>query len=279
MSHRSLRFPGFRTKAVTLSYDDGVVFDRELVKIMAEHGLKGTFNISGGFLAEKSGGYYLTAEEALSLYTAGGHEIAAHGYRHLGLAEVDSAEAVYDVIMGRISLEKLTGSPVRGMAYAGGSYDDTVVEILRHSGIVYCRTSVSSGNFNLPADWYRIESTCRHRDPRLMELAEEFLAIPPEGQDGWYRCRPAWFYVMGHSYEFNNDNNWYIMENLASLIGKREEIWYATNMEIYDYVKAYEALVYAADSSFVYNPSLLDVYIHRQEGKFIIPSGQAVRMR
>ena len=34
-----LRFPGFRLKALTLSYDDGTIHDRRLVEIMKKYGI------------------------------------------------------------------------------------------------------------------------------------------------------------------------------------------------------------------------------------------------
>ena len=37
MNHTFLRFPDFRRKAVTLSYDDGVKYDRQLMGIMDRH--------------------------------------------------------------------------------------------------------------------------------------------------------------------------------------------------------------------------------------------------
>ena len=40
-----LRFPNFRKKAVTLSYDDGVIYDKRLMRILDEYGLKATFNL------------------------------------------------------------------------------------------------------------------------------------------------------------------------------------------------------------------------------------------
>ena len=36
-----MRFPGGLTKALTLSYDDGVEQDARLMEIMQKHGLKG----------------------------------------------------------------------------------------------------------------------------------------------------------------------------------------------------------------------------------------------
>ena len=39
-----ITYPGGRTKALTLSYDDGRDYDRRLVKIFNDHGLKGTYH-------------------------------------------------------------------------------------------------------------------------------------------------------------------------------------------------------------------------------------------
>lgn len=50
------------------------------------------------------------------------------------------------------------------------------------------------------------------------------------------------FYLRGHGYEFDNDNNWEVIERFAQYAGGRDGIWYATNIEIYDYVKAYKSL-------------------------------------
>ncbi len=48
MSNLLMRFPEGKSKALTLSYDDGVEQDKRLVSLMAEHGIKGTFNINSG---------------------------------------------------------------------------------------------------------------------------------------------------------------------------------------------------------------------------------------
>ena len=277
MRYPFLRYPGFRSKAVTLSYDDGVVYDRKLIEIMSQNGLKGTFNINSGLFASQSGGRNLTAEEAIVLYTSTGNEAAVHGYKHLSLAEVDSAMAVNDVLKDRIQLEKMLGVPVRGMAYANGSYSDSVVEILRICGIVYSRTTVSTEKFDLPNDWLRLPATCHHNNPRLMELARQFIE-EPDGRYFWSQV-PRLFYLWGHSYEFNDNDNWHIIEQFASYIGNRDDVWYATNMEIYDYVKAYEALQFAADGSFVYNPGIQDLYICYMGKEYIIPSGRVVSLQ
>jgi len=254
-----------------------VVYDRKLIEIMSKNGLKGTFNINSGLFAAQSGGRRLTAEEAIALYTSTGNEAAVHGYRHLSLAEVDPAMAANDVLFDRIQLEKMLGGPVRGMAYANGSYSDSVVDILRTCGIVYSRTTVSTEKFDLPNDWLRLPATCHHNNPRLMELARQFIEAP-DGRYFWSQV-PRLFYLWGHSYEFNDNDNWHIIEEFASYIGNRDDVWYATNMEIYDYVKAYEALQFAADGSFVYNPGIQDLYICYMGKEHIIPSGRVVSLQ
>ena len=57
IKRRFLRFPGFKLKALTLSYDDGVVQDIRMIKILDKYGIKGTFNVnSGSYLPEDADG-------------------------------------------------------------------------------------------------------------------------------------------------------------------------------------------------------------------------------
>ena len=274
MDRTFMRWPGFRRKALTLSYDDGVVFDRKLIEIMLKHGLKGTFNINSGLFAKEAGGRRLTKDEAYELYTKSGMEVAVHGVRHLSLTNVPEASAVADVINDRIALEEMFGTIVDGMAYAYGSYNDEVVEILKSCGIKYARTVEKTEKFDIPKDFLRMPATCHHKHPRLMELAREF--IEDEGGTSVYSKKPLLFYLWGHSYEFNDADNWEIIEDFSEYTGDREDIWYATNGEIYDYVRAFDSLVYSADGFLVYNPTDKDVYIAYSDREYVIPAGKTV---
>lgn len=69
-------------------------------------------------------------------------------------------------------------------------------------------------------------------------------------------------YVWGHSYEFTRDDNWELIEEFARRIGGKEDIWYATNIEICRYMQAFHRLVFTADSKKVYyNPSSQSVWL------------------
>ena len=274
-----LRFPGFLRKAVTLSYDDGVIFDRRLIDIMNQHGLKGTFNINSELFSPAGirQGRRLTQEKTWQLYSNSGHEIAVHGAKHLSLAAVNTSAVVRDVLVDRENLEKLFGCIIQGMAYANGSYNDEVVDILEKCGIHYSRTTKSTESFDVPTDWLRLPATCHHKNPRLMELAKSFVETTDTAY--MWRNRPMLFYLWGHSYEFNDDDNWDVIEEFAAYIGNRPDIWYATNGQIYDYVQAFTRLQYSADGSLIYNPSSCDVYLNYYKKEIIVPAGKTVAGR
>lgn len=65
----------------------------------------------------------------------------------------------------------------------------------------------------------------------------------------------------GHSYEFDRDNNWHLIENFCSYISNKDDIWYATNIEIVDYKNVLDNLKFSAKSDFVYNPSAKSAWI------------------
>lgn len=57
-------YPQGKAKALTLSYDDGQIYDRRLVEIMNKNGLKGTFHLNSAKLSCDNGfDHFVTKEE------------------------------------------------------------------------------------------------------------------------------------------------------------------------------------------------------------------------
>lgn len=272
-----MRFPGGRAKALTLSYDDGVEQDIRLIEILNRYGLKATFNLNSHYPAEDvtypDGTIHrrMPRSRATEVYTNSGHEVAVHTYDHPWLNVLSPANITFEVLKDREELEAQFGRIVRGMAYPYGRYNDTIVDCLRACGIVYSRTTVSTEKFDIPTDWLRMPATCHHKNPRLTELADKFLTMTVKDS-------PALFYLWGHSYEFEADNNWHVIEDFAARMGGKEDIWYATNMEIYEYVTAYRNLVFSADCKTVYNPSSLIIWAKTTAGNIKIEPGQTLRL-
>lgn len=270
-----LLFPGGKKKALAFSYDDAVTQDIRLVELMNRYQVKGTFNINTGLLGTdrlytKDGKTVtqnkLKPEQVPGLYA--GHELAVHGLTHLDLALAGSAAAAYEVMADRKNIEDIVKAPVRGMAYPFGTCSSDLVELLRSCGMAYARTVHSTGEFALPEEFLRWNPTCHHADERLFAYAERFL----ENESGYYG--PKLFYVWGHSYEFDLRNDWDRMEQFLAQISGKEEVWYATNIEIFEYVNAAGQLQYSADGRYIYNPAAQDIWLSMDEKICICPAGQ-----
>ena len=269
-------YPGAKRKAFTLSYDDGVCQDRRLVAMFNQYKVKATFNLNSGRQSYANGWTHpcgleirhLPAEEVVSLYA--GHEVAVHTVNHPHLESLTPAEIISEVRQDRLTLEDRFGSAVEGMAYPFGTFSDQVVDCLKACGIVYSRTVISSGRFDIPRDWLRLEATCHHNDPRLMDLAKKFVEEKSS--------EPRLFYLWGHSYEFEANDNWNVIEDFAAYMGGREEIWYATNIEIYDYVDAYKRLTFSTDGRLVHNPTAYPLYFATAKGDYCVKPGEMLKL-
>ena len=165
MKNRVLRFPFGKFKAVTLSYDDGQIYDIDLVKIIDKYKLKCTFNICSGFIAEKDEkDHFMSAQEIEKYFIKPGHEIAVHGEHHLSLGKVSAEEGKTD------------------------SYGD--------------------------------------------------------------------------------------FEKIASGLAFKDDVWNATNMEIYEYVNAYNSLEFSDKG--VYNPKKIDVWYEEDGQTYTVKAGQKI---
>lgn len=269
-----MRFPAGKKKALTLSYDDGVEQDIRLVEIMKKNGLKGTFNLNSGLYTPEEYTYpegsihrRMTKKQCVELFKDSGMEVAVHGLTHPFLEKLQTANCSYEVLQDRINLEKDFDVIVRGMAYPYGTYNDTVVDILKQCGIAYSRTVIATERFDIPTDWLRLPTTCHHNNPRLMEMAQVFAEANVTGQ-------ALLFYLWGHSYEFDEHDNWKVIESFAEYLGNRDDIWYSTNIEIYEYVEAYKRLVFSVDGSKVYNPTCMSLYFQYEGQIYCVKPGE-----
>ena len=83
-------------------------------------------------------------------------------------------------------------------------------------------------------------------------------------------------YIWGHSYEFDRDDTWARMEEFCKMAGNNEEVWYATNIEIKDYVTAMRSLIFSADKHTVYNPSAQTVWFAADKEVIKVEGGQTL---
>jgi len=239
-------FPKGKHKVLTMSYDDGRVEDQRLVSIFNEYGIKGTFHINAGLFADR-----IPLSECARLYQ--GHEVSCHTYLHPTIARCPVEQVMQQILEDRRALEKVVGYPVRGLSYPNGSFSEEIVKYLPAAGIRYARTVTSTGSFAMPDNFLTWNATCHH-NRNLLEYAQQFKEL----------SKTQYLYMMyvwGHSYEFTQKDNWELMEEFCRSIGGRDDIWYASNIEIVDYMEAASRLQYSVSGEFVYNPSVQSVWV------------------
>lgn len=261
-------FPEGRHKVLTMSYDDGRTYDRRLVSLFDQYGIKGTFHLNGGTLFGGAESDRVRFEEVRELYQR--HEVSCHTYTHPTISRCPLSQVVQQVIEDRKVLEAACGYPVRGMSYPNGSYSKDIMQMLPACGIEYSRVVGNTDDFGLPENYLEWKATCHHGH-NLMENAERFL--------GLHKTQYLYMmYVWGHSYEFGDDEKeWARIEAFCKLIGGHEDIWYATNIEIVDYMNAAGNLKFSAAGDMAYNPGAIPVWISVDGTVWKIESGETKR--
>ena len=222
-------------KAVTFSYDDGVLYDNHLIEIFNKYNIKATFNICTGSKEAADKGWRtkngtlvkrndFSKKENICIYD--GHEIAVHTRNHLWLNKIDDEHLNDEILGNKRDLEEMFKREVIGMAYPFNTYDDRSVKILSDNGFLYSREGWETHSFELQSDLLRFHPTCHHNDKELFNLADKFLAMEPDSL--------KIFYIWGHSYEFEDENNWSRIEEFCKKISGRDDIFYGTNREVFE---------------------------------------------
>lgn len=276
-------YPGYVSRAVTFSYDDGVVQDERLAALFEKYGMKATFNIVPGKV-ENQQPNVLTAEQMKTVYR--NHEVANHTYSHrpLFLMEGETAQdskggtlrgvsletAVDEVEKGRLWILENLGIAVQGLAWPNGTpgnrTDYEELQRVVQSGHFYTRWK-ESGAFALPKNWLEWDSTCHHS--AMPQFTERFLSMD---NGGALQC----YFVWGHSYEFDQSGaamDWIKMEEQLRKLSAEPDIWKASNGEIYTYCMAVQML--RQEGNTLKNLSEQDLYAYVNGQKLCIPAGES----
>ena len=282
MRYQFLRFPNGKAKAVTLSYDDGCADDIRFSDTITKAGFKCTFNLNTAV------NQALSTEQIKEKFLDRGHEIAVHGAYHIAPGNVRSIVGIRDVLDCRLALEERFGIIVRGMAYpdtgitrfANNASYENIKQYLTDLGIVYSRTLAGDNNsFSLPTDWHAWMPTAHHNNPDIMAYIDEFVNIDTSVNAYCARRTPRLFYIWGHAYEFERNNNWEHLDEICDKLGGHDDIWYATNIEIYEYVNAYNSLVYSADGTIIKNPTLFEIWFDIDGQEYKIMPGETLKIQ
>lgn len=261
-------YPYGLEKALTFSYDDGQIFDRRLVELFNRYKVKATFHLNAGNLGlHHTNDTFIELSEIKELFK--GHEISCHGLHHPYFAQLPHDQMVYELYEDKRILESVLDYPVRGMSYPYGEFQDDLITTASALGIEYGRTVEDTMGFNTPSDFMKWHPSCHHN--KVFDLLPDFIHNP-------HNREHLLFYVWGHSFEFERENNWEHMEQFLKEVAFRDDVWYATSIEIKDYISAYRNLKVSVNQDKIYNPSALDLYFRHNGEIKVIKSGEVIKL-
>ncbi len=242
-------FPNGLKKALVMSFDDGTTQDEQLIALFNRYGIKGTFHVNSGLMHDPG---KISEKSAFEIYQ--GHEVSLHSSTHPFLYDATDEHIRMEIYRDQKKLEAIFKTPMRGMSYPYGSYNLTMLKRMREWGIIYGRVVPETNNFHLPGDLLRWRPSCHHS--QAQELTSQFLDFQATDM--------ALFLIWGHSWEFdgNQDNNsWEYIESVCKQLSRQDDIWYATMIEIADYLYALRSLTFSDDGRTIYNPTQQTVWV------------------
>ena len=233
-------YPDGKYKALIMSYDDGLDDDIALAQLFDRYGIIGTFHLNSGLLDTRAIWNEGKPNEILQTYLSKdtlvhvfkNHEIAVHGTYHKALVGLSDKEILEEINIDIENLTILSDRKISSMAYAFGSTNDHVAEVIGTTPLTNARTVKSSYNFDLPENYYLWSPTCH--DSEALEYLEAYIYLDSPSL--------SLFYVWGHSWELRDTLRNQNILKFCNKIGDRDDIWYTGAGNFADYHASLKAL-------------------------------------
>lgn len=231
-------YPGGKTRAFNISYDDGVTQDVRFVELLNKYGLKATFNLNSRLMEEEFEWRHdsglvikrLSTEAALQLY--GDHELASHSLTHPYMQGMDEGALMYEMGEDKKKLQQLFKREIAGFALPFDYYDWRIADCAHRCGFEYSRCSEERYSYAPPEDYYWWAAGTYHVMPGFLPFVETFFHTQQE---------LALCQIVGHSYDLDVMDMWEAMENILRRVSEDESVASMTNIELVRYLKAMRA--------------------------------------
>lgn len=309
-------FPGWTRKAITFTMDDGwLAMDVKFLETVRPAGIKGTFNIISNnstkynddeLIRRTYEGFEIANHVKLHPFAfADGvdapenapifdHDNADSADVNLMYKDDCGVEGVYlrysptsktwqriATAKGYIQLvkdcqkelEELFGKgKIRGFVWPYTAQKNTEVTEYLKANFYGLRTAgikepLEDPAFALPTDRSNWQYNARHKG--LLQRAKEFEALDPQGE-------LKWFAFGVHSFDFDREGNWDELAEFCKEFGGRNEFWYASNAEIFDYEDAVKVAV--VENGTVKNNSDITLYAQINGQNVTIPPHASVKV-
>lgn len=262
-------YPGFKKKAVLMSYDDGSEDgDAGIIKRFDAAGMKGTFNINyPGSTAVESAKVRLR-----KIYQ--NHEIANHTLKHPSMSAKDDSgnyvltedECIETIKEAADFYTEVAQYPVVGFAwpYAPATGRQKVLDYVRNN-CLYARNAGETKKYSIPSDFYNWDFSFYQMNINQKDELLKYL--------NYESSNLSLMSVWGHGWEYRDGYvKWTDLDDFVELYKSNSGIlWNPTCSEYVRYMNALDKLQINTDT--VYNPSDVTVYLKADEKEVILPGG------
>ena len=217
-----------REKIFLFSFDDGTIWDKPLVELLNQYGIKGTFNLNSGledFVWYFEGKPVLRQKLSDTVEQYRGHEVASHSLHHPWLNSLTPPQLTREVGEDCETLKKVFGLSEIGFGVPFTACGQREIRLIRKF-VRYIRLSEFADSFALPADEYHIPIHGLYNDPDIREKLRRFAESEEE---------IALFVMAGHSYELEHLDHWEYLEDLLQYVQSLG----VTSMTTMDFVNRY----------------------------------------
>ncbi len=228
-------YPNGKSKAFSVSYDDGILQDVRFVNLLNKYGIKGTFNLNSHLMetefewTHESGLVIKRLSKDIASHLYNGHEIASHTLTHPFMNNLTKEEIIHELKTDKLNLEKIFGKKVRGFAVPFDFYSEQIEECVKKCGFEYARISEETNSYTPETDFYKLKAGIFHLDSNLDSYIDSFITTEEE---------LAFCQIAGHSYDLDTENMWDKIEDIFKRVRADNNILPMTTIEFVDYIKA-----------------------------------------
>ena len=204
-------------KIVSLSFDDGTIYDARFTELLNKYGLKATLNLNSGlkdfvWYYEKKPVKRLDLKKSKEIYS--GHEVASHSLTHPYFSSLTKEEIKSQVNKDIENLTDIFGEIAGFACPFHDKTEDNIQTVRNCTNLQYIRDSFLSDDY-LPKDRYHIPINALYDDEDIYTKLQNFNENKLEN---------SLFVIAGHSYEFEMKTDWYKIEKLLSYLKNNKNI-------------------------------------------------------
>ena len=204
-------------KIVSLSFDDGTIYDVRFIELLNKYKIKATLNLNSGLdnfvwcLGDKPI-ERLHLQEVKDKYN--GHEVASHSLTHPYFSKLDEAEVIRQVKEDIENLKNIFGYEIEGFAFPfHDQTEENIQTVKNNTNLSYIRYSCLNTD-GKHKDRYHIHINALYDDEDIYEKLDNFKNSKEKN---------GLFVIAGHSYEFEVKQDWNKIEELLAFLDKDEE--------------------------------------------------------